>query len=249
MRDLIVHAVGLTDVGRVRSINQDSFHLIKDKNISIVADGMGGHAAGDQASKIAVKTITEILEGYDFQSEDGESGMSIEELVRYALQEANEQILLASLSNQHLQGMGTTAIVAVENQGKLYLGHVGDSRTYLVRNQKISQITEDHSVVQQLVKAGAISEAEAEVHPYKNVITRCLGMQANVEPDTLEMVLEPGDRILMCSDGLSNMVSDATLEQLINETETPESTCQKLIDLANENGGTDNITAVLLYND
>lgn len=249
MRDLIVHAVGLTDVGRVRSINQDSFHLIKDKNISIVADGMGGHAAGDQASKIAVKTITEILEAYDFQDGDGESGMSIEELVRYALQEANEQILLASLSNQHLQGMGTTAIVAVESQGKLYLGHVGDSRTYLVRNQKISQITEDHSVVQQLVKAGAISEAEAEVHPYKNVITRCLGMQANVEPDTLEMVLEPGDRILMCSDGLSNMVSDATMEQLINDTESPEETCQKLIDLANENGGTDNITAVLLYND
>ncbi len=244
-----MHAVGLTDVGRVRSINQDSFHLIKDKNISIVADGMGGHAAGDQASKIAVKTITEILDGYDFQAEDGESGMSIEELVRYALQEANEQILLASLSNQHLQGMGTTAIVAVESQGKLYLGHVGDSRTYLVRNQKISQITEDHSVVQQLVKAGAISEAEAEVHPYKNVITRCLGMQANVEPDTLEMVLEPGDRILMCSDGLSNMVSDSTMEQLINDSESPEETCQKLIDLANENGGTDNITAVLLYND
>lgn len=249
MRDLIVHAVGLTDVGRVRSINQDSFHLIKEKNISIVADGMGGHAAGDQASKIAVKTITEILDAYDFNEEDGESGMSVEELVRYALQEANEQILLASLSNQHLQGMGTTAIVAVENKGKLFIGHVGDSRTYLVRNQKISQITEDHSVVQQLVKAGAISEAEAEVHPYKNVITRCLGMQANVEPDTLEMVLEPGDRILMCSDGLSNMVSDATIEQLVNASETPEMTCQKLIDLANENGGTDNITAVLLYND
>lgn len=244
-----MHAVGLTDVGRVRSINQDSFHLIKEKNISIVADGMGGHAAGDQASKIAVKTITEILEGYDFQQEDGESGMSVEELVRYALQEANEQILLASLSNQHLQGMGTTAIVAVEKNGTLYLGHVGDSRTYLIRNQKISQITEDHSVVQQLVKAGAISEEEAEVHPYKNVITRCLGMQANVEPDTLEMVLEPGDRILMCSDGLSNMVSDAKMEELVNDTESPEETCQKLIDLANENGGTDNITAVLLYND
>lgn len=244
-----MHAVGLTDVGRVRSINQDSFHLIKEKNISIVADGMGGHAAGDQASKIAVKTITDILDAYDFSEEEGESGMSVEELVRYSLQEANEQILLASLSNQHLQGMGTTAIVAVESKGKLFIGHVGDSRTYLIRNQKISQITEDHSVVQQLVKAGAISEAEAEVHPYKNVITRCLGMQANVEPDTLEMVLEPGDRILMCSDGLSNMVSDATMEQFVNESETPELTCQKLIDLANENGGTDNITAVLLYND
>ena len=117
-----MHAVGLTDVGRVRSINQDSFHLIKEKNISIVADGMGGHAAGDQASKIAVKTITEILDAYDFNEEDGESGMSVEELVRYALQEANEQILLASLSNQHLQGMGTTAIVAVENKGKLFIG-------------------------------------------------------------------------------------------------------------------------------
>ena len=245
-----MHAVGLTDVGRVRSINQDSFHLINDKNISIVADGMGGHAAGDQASKIAVKTITEILTAYDFDNEDGEESMSIEELVRYALQEANEQILLASLSNQHLQGMGTTAIVAVERDGKLYVGHIGDSRTYLVRNEKISQITEDHSVVQQLVKAGAISEEEAEVHPYKNVITRCLGMQANVEPDTLEMTLESGDRFIMCSDGLSNMVSDKEIQDFINDPElTPEETCQKLIDLANENGGTDNITAVLLYND
>lgn len=246
-----MRAAGLTDIGKVRSINQDSFHVMGDKNIYIVADGMGGHAAGDQASRIAVKTITEILSTYDFTgSEDSpeeDFGMSIEELIRYALQEANEQILLASLSNQHLQGMGTTAIVAVEHRGSLFVGHVGDSRTYLVRNQQLSQITEDHSVVQQLVKAGAISEEEAQVHPYKNVITRCLGMQANVEPDTLELVLQAGDKILMCSDGLSNMVSDQQMEEMLN-THEPEEACRKLIDMANENGGTDNITVVLLYN-
>jgi len=247
-----VRAAGLTDIGKVRSINQDSFHLLEDKQVYIVADGMGGHAAGDQASRIAVKTIAEILSNYDFSQDDvedeTESGMSVEELIRYALQEANEQILLASLSNQHLQGMGTTAIVAVENKGSLFVGHIGDSRTYLTRESQISQITEDHSVVQQLVKAGAISEEEAQVHPYKNVITRCLGMQANVEPDTLELVLQPGDKVLMCSDGLSNMVSDKQMEEMLNQN-TPEEACQKLVDLANENGGTDNITVVLLYNE
>lgn len=248
-----MRAAGLTDIGKVRSINQDSFHLMEDKQIYIVADGMGGHAAGDQASRIAVKTIGEILSAYDFASEsaedDAESGMSIEELIRYALQEANEQILLASLSNQHLQGMGTTAIVAVENRGSVFVGHIGDSRTYLVREKQISQITEDHSVVQQLVKAGAISEDEAESHPYKNVITRCLGMQANVEPDTLELVLQPGDRILMCSDGLSNMVTNQVMEEKVNDNEDPNKACAELVELANENGGTDNITVVLLYND
>ncbi len=249
-----MRAAGLTDVGKVRSINQDSFEIVEDKHIYIVADGMGGHAAGDQASRIAVKTILEILTAYDFGSEssgedDTENGMSVEELVRYALQEANEQILLASLSNQHLQGMGTTAIVTVENKGNLFVGHIGDSRTYLVRNQQLTQITEDHSVVQQLVKAGAISEEEAQVHPYKNVITRCLGMQANVEPDTLEMPLQSGDRVLMCSDGLSNMVSNQVMQQIVNDNPDPLPACEKLIALANENGGTDNITVVLLYKD
>lgn len=249
-----MRAAGLTDIGKVRSINQDSFHLLEDNNIYIVADGMGGHAAGDQASRIAVKTITEILSAYDFatealEGEEPDASMSVEELIRYALQEANEQILLASLSNQHLQGMGTTAIVGVEYRGSLYVGHIGDSRTYLIREQQLSQITEDHSVVQQLVKAGAISEEEAQVHPYKNVITRCLGMQANVEPDTLELVLQAGDRILMCSDGLSNMVSDQTMQDYVNQYADPKEACEKLVALANENGGTDNITVVLLYND
>lgn len=249
-----MRSAGLTDIGKVRSINQDSFHIMEEQNIFIVADGMGGHAAGDQASRIAVKTITEILSTYDFATEefasdDSESGMSIEELIRYALQEANEQILLASMSNQHLQGMGTTAIVGIEYRGSIFVGHIGDSRTYLVRNKQLSQITEDHSVVQQLVKAGAISEEEAQVHPYKNVITRCLGMQANVEPDTMELVLQSGDRILMCSDGLSNMVSNKVMEEVINDNTEPVKACEKLIALANENGGTDNITVVLLYND
>lgn len=249
----MVRAAGVTDVGKVRQINQDNFEILEDQHIYIVADGMGGHAAGDQASRIAVKTITEILSAYDFSTEawgnEENSALSIEELIRYALQEANEQILMASLSNQHLQGMGTTAIVAVAYNGSLFIGHVGDSRTYLVRNRQLSQLTEDHSVVQQLVRAGAISEEEAQVHPYKNVITRCLGMQANVEPDIMKLMLQPGDRILMCSDGLSNMVTNALIQEVIVTHEDPKQACEKLVALANENGGTDNITVVLLYND
>jgi len=249
-----VRAAGITDVGRVRSINQDCFHLIEDKSIYIVADGMGGHAAGDQASRIAVKTITDTLSIYDLanepaDAEEGTDAMSVEELIRFSLQEANEQILLASLSNQHLQGMGTTAIVAMEYRNQLYIGHIGDSRTYLVRDQQIQQLTEDHSVVQQLVKAGAISLEEAQVHPYKNVITRCLGMQASVEPDVMALDLLPGDRVLMCSDGLTNMVTNDQILEVVLAAADPHPACETLIAMANEQGGTDNITVVLLYNE
>jgi serine/threonine protein phosphatase PrpC len=249
-----VRAAGITDVGRVRSINQDCFHLIEDKSIYIVADGMGGHAAGDQASRIAVKTITDTLSIYDLaneppDAEEGTDAMSVEELIRFSLQEANEQILLASLSNQHLQGMGTTAIVAMEYRNQLYIGHIGDSRTYLVRDQQIQQLTEDHSVVQQLVKAGAISQEEAQVHPYKNVITRCLGMQASVEPDVMALDLLPGDRVLMCSDGLTNMVTNEQILEVVSGSTEPHPACETLIAMANEQGGTDNITVVLLYNE
>ena len=174
--------------------------------------------------------------------------MSLEEVLRFALQEANERILLASMGNPQFQGMGTTAIVAVPDKEYLFMGHIGDSRAYLIRNAQIKQITEDHSVVQQLVRAGAISEQEAQVHPYKNVITRCLGMQPNIEPDTLKLTLEVDDRILICSDGLSNMVNPEQILSIVLESENLDVVCQKLIDTANEKGGTDNITAVLLFN-
>lgn len=246
-----MRASGVTDVGKVRSINQDCFRILDQQNVFIVADGMGGHAAGDQASRIAVKTVVEVFSNYDVNNEtyQQKESMSLEEALRYALQEANERILLASMSNQSLQGMGTTAIVATPSNGNLYVGHIGDSRGYLIRNQQITQITEDHSVVQQLVRAGAISQEEAKVHPYKNVITRCLGMQANIEPDTLKLMLEKEDRILLCSDGLSNMVPAEHMLSIVLDNDEPLLACQKLVDLANEKGGTDNITVVLLYND
>lgn len=250
-----MRASGQTDIGKVRSVNQDTYKILPDNNIYIVADGMGGHAAGDKASQLAVKTISEILLQYNPETEtlspedEEERSISIEEVLRFALESANEQILLASMGNQHLQGMGTTAIIALVHGGTLYLGHIGDSRTYLIRNEQIQQVSEDHSVVQQLVKAGAITADEAESHPYKNVITKCLGMQNKIEPDTLVFPLEEGDRFLMCSDGLSNMVTNEVILEEIKRSSDPEPTCQSLIDLANDGGGTDNITVVLLYND
>lgn len=243
---------GQTDVGKVRTINQDSFHIIDNKDVYIVADGMGGHAAGDKASRIAVKTITEIFSNYDFEQElHSESGtkMSLEELLRYALQEANYRIIQVANSDSSLTGMGTTAIIVVPRGSDLFMGHVGDSRVYLMRDNQIKQVTEDHSIVQQLINSGQITEAEAAVHPYKNVITRCLGIQANVEPDTVKLTMQENDRVLMCSDGLSNMVSPEKILEIVMENNEPEDACQKLITLANNNGGTDNITVVLLYND
>lgn len=242
---------GVTDIGKVRKINQDNFNIIEDKNIFIVADGMGGHAAGDQASRIAVSTITEVLSSYDFATEiyvPKSTSMSVEELLRLAVQEANEQILLTSMSNPDLQGMGTTVVLTIyTTDGQIYIGNVGDSRIYLIRQQQITKVTKDHSVVQQLIDAGMITEEEAEVHPYKNVITRCLGQQAVVEPDTQKLALEDGDWVLLCTDGLSNMVSSQQMVETLALFEDPQEACTQLVTMANEKGGTDNITVVLLH--
>lgn len=241
---------GITNIGMVREINQDSFAARQDLGVYVVADGMGGHAAGEQASSSAVRTIIDVLSRYDFETNtyNGQP-IGLEDVLRLAMQEANQQILLEALNDQALEGMGTTAVVAVDRQSELVIGHIGDSRVYRIRGDVVDQLTEDHSVVQQLVRAGAISLAEAQVHPYKNVITRCLGMQNDVEADVFRIPLEAGDRFVLCSDGLSNLVSPSQIQEVVAASDDPEQACQLLVNLANGRGGNDNITVVLLYND
>ncbi|MBC7474211.1 MAG: Stp1/IreP family PP2C-type Ser/Thr phosphatase [Candidatus Sericytochromatia bacterium] len=244
-----MRASGYTDVGRIREVNQDSFAAIDLLGLYIVADGMGGHAAGEKASLSAVTTGIEIFSAYDFETKKlsgSDVDLGIEDVLKIALKEANNRIIQASISSIHLQGMGTTEVIALYSDMKLYLGNVGDSRGYLVKADGIKQVTRDHSVVQDLKDQGLITEEEAKVHPYRNVITRCLGMQAEIEVDTFVLDLEIGDRIIMCTDGLTNLVSDEEIQQFVFENDDLEAICKKLVATANERGGHDNITVVLL---
>jgi protein phosphatase len=235
----------LTDIGKVREINQDSFAVDMDHGLFIVADGMGGHAAGEKASQTAVQIITERLGGSVNASSNGQ----LLDALQTAIQDANREIINASMEDSSMRGMGTTATVIVTKSNQIYVGHVGDSRAYLIRNRRIDQITEDHSIVAQLVRARAITPQEAARHPYRNVITRCLGMQVEVEADTQQRELKAGDRLLICSDGLSGLVSDDEMLQMVTTSDDPQKTCVDLVNLALERGGSDNITVVLIYND
>lgn len=235
----------LTDIGKVREINQDCFAVDTDRGVYLVADGMGGHAAGEKASLTAVEIITDRLSNGTGDYVNGQ----LVDAIQNAIQEANREIINASMEDSALRGMGTTATLVVTRDNQIYVGHVGDSRAYLVRNRRIDQITDDHSIVAQLVRARAITPQEAARHPYRNVITRCLGMQADVEADTQQRELKPGDRLLICSDGLSGLVSDDEMLQYVVSSQDPQVTCQELINLANDRGGTDNITVVLIFNE
>lgn len=211
-----------------------------DYGLFMVADGMGGHLAGEKAAQSAIEVISAML------TEDATRNGDTDAAIRRAIQEANRQIVQASLQDSSMRGMGTTATVAIAEGGKIYVGHVGDSRAYLIHPTAIEMITEDHSVVAQLLKAGAITAQEAAHHPYRNVITRCLGMQMDVEADTFAVDWAPGDRLLLCTDGLSGLVSDEEMLALSTEDVDPQDACQKMLDLAMARGGYDNITVVLL---
>ena len=241
----VVRVGSLTDIGKVREINQDSFAVDEGQGLFIVADGMGGHAAGEKASQTAVQIIAERLNA---QVASATNGQLLDGL-QTAIQDANREIINASMEDASMRGMGTTATVLVTKGNQLYVGHVGDSRAYLIRNRRIDQITEDHSIVAQLVRARAITPQEAARHPYRNVITRCLGMQVEVEADTQQRELKAGDRLLICSDGLSGLVSDDEMLQMVLSSDDPQKTCQDLVNLALERGGSDNITVVLIFND
>jgi serine/threonine protein phosphatase PrpC len=247
-----LRASGYTDVGKVREVNQDNFAAIDLLGLYIVADGMGGHAAGEKASLSAVTTGIEVFSAYDFETQKlsgSDVTLTIEDVIKVALKEANNRIIQSSISSIHLQGMGTTEVIAVYNKGRVYFGNVGDSRGYLITPEKIVQLTRDHSVVQDLKEQGLITEEEAKVHPYRNVITRCLGMQAEVEVDTFSLDLSVGDKIIMCTDGLTNLVTNEEIKDMVSSSDDLEAICKKLVDTANERGGHDNITVVLLHND
>lgn len=224
-----------THPGKVRPSNQDALLIQAGKyGLYGVADGMGGHNAGDVASKMAVLLLGRVLEG----------ASPSEELLRAGIEEVNLMIYEEQKTDVKLSGMGTTITVLWEAEEKIYLGHVGDSRAYLIRNGEIAQISQDHSVVGELLRDGLITKEEAKRHPYRNVITRALGAADTVQVDVTALDKQRGDKYLICSDGLSEYVQPETMFSLLLRTPHEEAADQ-LMALALEGGGRDNISLVI----
>ncbi|MGZ5494329.1 MAG: Stp1/IreP family PP2C-type Ser/Thr phosphatase [Thermoanaerobaculia bacterium] len=246
-----VKTAGLTHVGRQRQHNEDSFLVENTARLFLVADGMGGHAAGEIASRIAVDSISEFI--LHTKEDDGTWPHAYDEQFKRstnrlmaAVRMANTRVLEAMRKDARLRGMGTTVVAAIADGDVMSFAHVGDSRAYLIRDNALTRITNDHSWVFEQVQAGMLTEAEAEKHPLRNVITRALGGALQVNPDASEIHAKPGDMFLLCSDGLTGMVPEDEILRIVAENADPVVACQKLIDEANERGGLDNITAILV---
>jgi serine/threonine protein phosphatase PrpC len=246
-----VKAFGLSHVGRQRQHNEDAFLVEANAKLFLVADGMGGHAAGEIASRIAVETISEFIlhteedEGTWPHAYDEHLKRSTNRLMA-ALKLANTRVLEAMRKDARLRGMGTTVVASLVDGDTVSVAHVGDSRAYLIRSAQLSRITNDHSWVFEQVQAGMLTEAEAERHPLRNVITRALGGALSVAPDASEIECRAGDIYLLCSDGLTGMLPEEQILRVLTEHEDLEAACNLLIDQANERGGYDNVTAVLV---
>ena len=247
-----VKAFGLTHVGRQRQHNEDAFLVEDEARLFLVADGMGGHAAGEIASRIAVDSISEFI--LHTKEDDGTWPHAYDEhftrstnRLMAALRMANTRVLEAMRKDARLRGMGTTVVSCLVEEGTVSVAHVGDSRAYLIRDGEISRVTNDHSWVFEQVQAGMLTEAEAEKHPLRNVITRALGGALQVTPDASEIEAKTGDLVLLCSDGLTGMVPESEILRIVTSNNGDlEKACQQLIDAANERGGLDNVTAVLV---
>lgn len=242
-----------SDVGRKRTANEDSHYADSDLNLFIVADGMGGHAAGEVASKIAVESIKDFIRNtktdkditwpYEFDESLSMAGNRL----KTAIQSAHAKVLETTSLKKELQGMATTVVSVLVENGKAEVAHVGDSRAYLIRDNKLIQITSDHSWVNEQLRSGAITSQQARNHPYRNIVTRALGGPNPVDVDVTEEEMKEGDIVLLCSDGLNTMIPDDQILKIVDDNkEDLEKACEELINAANQNGGEDNVTAILI---
>ena len=231
----------ITDVGMVRQVNQDYVYVTDRplgilQNLFVVADGMGGHQAGDYASKYTVEVLNRELALSE--------GEDIERCLVGAIKTANREIIKEASRDEHLKGMGTTVVAATISNQMMYFANVGDSRLYLVRGGLI-QVTKDHSYVEEMVSLGLLNRGSKDYQMKKNYITRAIGTEPEVEPDFFEVALHEGDMILLCSDGLSNMVSDKEIYSIVSAKGTLSEKAWRLLQKANDNGGKDNISVIL----
>ena len=234
---------GQTDIGMVRSINQDSIYF-SDKpvgnhpNLYIVADGMGGHKAGDYASAHAVSWFVDYAKECSY-----ENPITI---MKTGIAKVNDMLLQMSNEHSELKGMGTTFVAAVMIDDKMYVANIGDSRLYVIGQEDTRQITLDHSLVEELIRTGQLDRRKVRFHPEKNIITRALGTGKEAVPDFFEVELQPGEKVLLCSDGLTNMVEDDEIGSIVMRQQFVDRICEQLIDRANYYGGKDNIGVVVI---
>lgn len=241
----MISSYAMTDIGRTRMVNQDYVFSCLEPignlpNLFIVADGMGGHQAGDFASSYSVKKFIESV------------SLSLQKnphkIFDDAIRHANRELIEKSKANPDLKGMGTTLVALTIEGDRAYVANVGDSRLYL-QEQRLIQITVDHSLVQEMIRIGELTKEDARLHPDKNIITRAVGAGKDIKADFFEFRLKKESILLMCSDGLSNMVGDAQIEQMLKSGQTPEKIGKKLVEAANKNGGKDNIAVIVIKSD
>jgi protein phosphatase len=232
---------GLTDKGLVRATNQDSHYLDSEGRFFILADGMGGHTGGEQASNLAVEVIKTYLDAnWDVPSES-------DDLLEKAIYQANETILEDQNSHPERADMGTTIVIVMFRNGETWRAHVGDSRLYRLRKGNLEQITEDHTWISQAVSAGEISLEDAKQHPWRHVLSQCLGRKDLYEGIDIEKIeVESNDRFLLCSDGLTEEVAESLISKSLEESETLEEAAKILIEEAKKGGGSDNVTVIVI---
>lgn len=241
---LLLTFAGKTDIGKVRSINQDSFLMDPDLALFIIADGMGGHKGGEIASKLCIEETQKFLKSVSTSISDHTKDGEICNIIQQAVNHASLTIYQKSIENPKIKGMGTTINMVYFVHNKAYFANVGDSRAYIIRSGYIYQITEDHSLVNEQLKAGIISSDEAANYYFKNIVTRTVGYQETEEVDTYVIEIENNDLILLCSDGLYNKINEKEISLICNEKKFDS--ISYLIDLANQRGGEDNITLILI---
>ena len=243
---------GDSDVGRERAHNEDAILVDAERKLVVLADGMGGYQAGEVASQLAVDVVREdtsdaTLTEVDLGRIDPDTGISVAmRQLRGAIEKANNRICSVARGREELNGMGTTIVAARFYDGRVGIAHVGDSRCYRLRENVLEQLTRDHSYVQDQLEKGLISEDEAKHSPQKNLITRALGIDAIAEADVQEFRTQPGDTYLLCSDGLSDLVDDESLQAELVTDQSPAERTKTLIDAANANGGRDNISVIVV---
>ena len=240
----------LTDVGQVRTVDEDSI-LAADLSFGVnsdtskflllaVADGMGGHAKGEEASKIALNAIARAV------IPDLLNNTPFTKILEKGIQNANQDILDYTAENPEASGMGTTSVCAVVKDNQIHLANVGDSRAYRVSDDEICRVTKDHSYIQALIDEGEITEEQAREHPRKNEITRAVGIMPSIEVDTMKLTLDSDESLLLCCDGVIAHLSDDDIHKIIRDSADPQTACQEIVDMANERGGSDNISLIIL---
>ena len=236
-----------SDIGMVRDENQDAFLADPESGLFIVSDGIGGHKGGAIASKIITEVLPVMLEEKLNELKDFDNRV-IKHLLKKTILELNEYVRAKSISDKRLMGMCATLVMALLNETNAYVANMGDSRAYLFRENKLSQLTEDHNVVGLFLREGLISKTRAKFkyHPARGQLTRCIGLQDKVSPYICTVNLNEGDRLLLCTDGLTGLIYDEEIAGILQQHRDPQVACQSLIDAANSTGGDDNITVVLI---